>query len=195
MAGMSVTATQIQDATSEMQRALGVAADADWTSPARDLDWSCWSTGGHIADDLFSYASQVIAQPTHGYLPIEANIEARATPAELLEAVVMCGDLLALAVSSASPDARAYHPCGLSDPEGFAAMGILEVLVHTYDIASGLDLAWVPPDDLCSGVLDRLFPDAPEGSPAAVLLWCAGREPLGTVPRRATWRWDSSVRP
>jgi hypothetical protein len=192
---MSVTATQIRDATSEMQRALGFAADADWTTPAGDLDWSCWSTAGHVADDLFSYASQVIAQPTHGYLPIEANLDARATPAELLECVAMCGRLLGLAVSSAAPDARAYHPCGISDPEGFAAMGVVEVLVHTYDIASGLDLAWVPPHDLCSGVLDRLFPDAPAGSPADVLLWCAGREPLDTVPRRATWRWDSSVRP
>jgi hypothetical protein len=191
---MSVTATEVQDATSEMQRALGDAADADWSARAGDLDWSCRSTGGHIADDLFSYASQVIAQPTRGYLPIEANIEARATPAELLESVAMCGRLLGLAVSSASPAARAYHPCGLSDPEGFAAMGVLEVLVHTHDIASGLDLAWVPPDDLSSGVLDRLFPDAPAGSPSAVLLWCTGRGPLGDVPRRTTWRWDSSVR-
>jgi hypothetical protein len=191
---MSVTATQIRDATWQMQGALGDAADADWSVIAGDLDWSCWSTGGHIADDLFSYASQVIAQPRHGYLPIEATIEARATPADLLESVVMCGGLLGLAVSSASPDARAYHPCGISDPEGFAAMGVLEVLVHTHDIASGLGVAWVPPDDLCSGVLDRLFPDAPAGSPAAVLLWCTGRAPLGRLPRRTTWRWDSSVR-
>jgi hypothetical protein len=194
MARMSVTAGQIRDATSEMQRALGDAADADWSVAAGDLDWSCWSTGGHIADDLFSYASQVIAQPTRGYLPIEANIEARATPAELLESVVMCGGLLGLAVSSASPAARAYHPCGISDPEGFAAMGVLEVLVHTHDIASGLGILWTAPDELCKGVLDRLFPDAPAGSPAAVLLWCAGRAPLGGEPRRSTWRWDSSVR-
>ncbi|MDQ1634999.1 MAG: hypothetical protein QOJ32_1808 [Frankiaceae bacterium] len=191
---MSVTATEIRDATSEMQRALGDAVDADWTVPAGDLDWSCWSTGGHIADDLFSYASQVIAQPTRAYLPIEANIEARATPAELLESIVMCGSLLGLAVSSASPSARAYHPCGISDAEGFAAMGVLEVLVHTHDIVGGLDLSWVPPDDLCSGVLERLFPDAPAGSPAAVLLWCTGRATLGGVPRRTSWRWDSSVR-
>jgi hypothetical protein len=136
----------------------------------------------------------VIAQPTHGYLPVEADLEARATPAELLECVAMCGGLLDVAVSSAAPDALAYHPCGISDPKGFAAMGVLEVLVHTHDIARGLNLAWVPPNDLCSGALDRLFPDAPAGSPTAVVLWCASRASLGTVPRRAAWRWDSSVR-
>ena len=190
---MSVTATQIRAATAEMQRALGAGADADWGVRAGDVDWTCRETGAHIADDLFSYASQVIAQPARGYLPIEASVEARATPSELLESIVMCGDLLGLAVSSASPDARSYHPCGTSDPEGFAAMGVVEVLVHAHDIARGLDLAWSPPDDLCRRVLDRLFPDAPTGPPAAVLLWCTGRAPLGSLPRRTSWRWDSSV--
>jgi Mycothiol maleylpyruvate isomerase N-terminal domain len=191
---MSVTATQITDATAEMRRVLGATADGNWSARAGDLDWSCWETGAHIADDLFSYASQVIAQPAGGYLPIEARIEAGATPSELLESIVMCGGLLALAVSSASPDARAYHPYGTSDPEGFAAMGVVEVLVHAHDIARGLNLAWVPPNDLCSRVLDRLFPDAPTGSPAEVLLWCTGRAALGSLPRETMWRWDSSVR-
>jgi transposase, IS30 family len=47
----------------------------------RTLDFR--ETGAHIADDLFSYASQVIAQPAQSYLPIEASIEARATSSEL----------------------------------------------------------------------------------------------------------------
>jgi hypothetical protein len=191
---MSVTATQISDATAEMQRALGVMTDANWSARAGDLDWSCWETGAHIADDLFSYASQVIAQPAGGYLPIEARIEARATPSEVLECIVICGGLLALAVSSASPEARSYHPYGTSDPEGFAAMGVVEVLVHAHDIARGLNVAWVPPADMCSRVLNRLFPDAPTGPSTEVLLWCTGRAPLGTLPRQTRWRWDSSVR-
>ena len=74
------------------------------------------------------------------------------------------------------------------------SLGILEVLVHTHDIARGLDVAWVPPDELCDPVVQRLFPDAPPGSPAAVLLWCTGRAPLGNLPRQTTWGWDSSVR-
>ena len=191
---MSATAARIESATDEMRRALAAASDADWSVPAGDVDWSCRHTAGHVADDLFSYASQVIAQPTRGYLPIEATLDPSATPTELLDAVVMCGRLLALAVSAASPDARSWHPSGTSDPEGFAAMGILEVLVHTHDIARGLDVAWVPPDELCGPVVERLFPDAPPGSSAAVLLWCTGRAPLGDLPRQTTWGWDSSVR-
>jgi hypothetical protein len=73
-------------------------------------------------------------------------------------------------------------------------MGIVEVLVHTFDIAEGLDLSWRPPPDLCSPALARLFPEAPRGAPAEVLLWCTGRASLGDRPRQAGWRWDSSVR-
>jgi hypothetical protein len=51
-----------------------------------------------------------------------------------------------------------------SDPEGFAAMGVVETLVHTHDLAEGLGLAWTPPSDLCSRVLARLFPDAPKAT-------------------------------
>jgi len=39
-----------------------------------------------------------------------------------------------------------------------------------------------------------LFPDAPAGEPDQVLLWCAGRAPLGELSRRTQWRWDGTVR-
>jgi len=74
--------------------------------------------------------------------------------------------MLRLAVASASKDARAWHPYGTSDPEGFVAMGIVEVLVHTHDIARGLDIDWAPPEELCRPVLLRLFPDAAQGHPS-----------------------------
>ena len=184
----------VSDATAEMQRVLGGSADADWGVAAGELEWSCWKTGEHVADDLFSYASQVMAQPARGYLPIEAAVDPAAPPADLLKSVVMCGELLRLAVESASPDSRAWHPYGTSDPEGFAVMGVVEVLVHTHDIARGLAIAWEPPAELSRQALLRLFPDAPEGSPSEVLLWCTGRAPLGDRPRREGWRWDSTVR-
>lgn len=191
---MMVTGEMVSDATTAMQRVLGDSADSDWNVAAGDLHWSCWQTGAHVADDLFSYASQVLAQPAHGYLPIEATTEPGAPPAAVLESIVMCGELLRLAVASASPTRRAWHPYGTSDPEGFAAMGIVEVLVHTHDIARGLDVAWEPPAELSRRTLLRLFPDAPEGDPAEVLLWCTGRVAMGDRPRRTQWRWDSSVR-
>lgn len=191
---MSVTPDLVSESTGEMERALDSSLGADWNRLAGDLDWSCRQTGEHVADVLFSYASQVLAQPMDDYLPIEVTVLNEATPAGLLRSIVMCGESLRLAVASASEDARAWHPYGISDPQGFAAMGIVEVLVHTHDIARGLDINWAPPDELCKPALLRLFPGAPQGQPSEVLLWCTGRAPLGDRPRLETWRWDSSVR-
>lgn len=42
---------------------------------------------------------------------------------------------------------RAFHPFPFrhAGREGFAAMGIAEVLLHTHDIAEGLGIAYEPP--------------------------------------------------
>lgn len=191
---MIVMPDLVTEATSEMRRALGDSLNSDWNVLAADLEWSCRGTGAHVADDLFSYASQVLAQPLDNYLPIEATVDDEATPEELLRSTAMCGELLRLAAASVPRDVRAWHPYGTSDPEGFAAMGIVEVLVHTHDIAGGLGVEWKPPPSLCAPVLLRLFPDAPQGDPSEVLLWSTGRAELGDRPRLASWRWDSSVR-
>ena len=72
-----------------------------------------------------------------------------------------CGGLLAAIVRTAPPQVRAYHSYVESDPEGFAAMSVVETLVHTHDVAAGLGLAWTPAAGLCARALGRLFPDAP----------------------------------
>lgn len=78
----------------------------------------------------------------------------------------------------------------MSDPEGFAAVGIVEIPVRTHDLAEGLGLARVPPAELCSRVLARLFPDVPGTTePWHTLLWATGRVELPGHPRRTTWRW------
>lgn len=181
-------------AVDEMRSALMPALDRPWEVPAADLEWTCRATAAHVADDLFSYASQVLAQPDSGFLPIEAVIDPRASNTEILRAVDMCGRLLSNAVDSAPADARAWHPCGTSDPEGFAAMGIVEVLVHAYDIAKGLELDWRPPSRLCTPVIHRLFPAAPEGDASQVLLYLTGRQTLVGKLRLTDWSWDCSVR-
>lgn len=86
---MTVTADLVSASTAAMRHALGDADDRDWSVAAGDLDWSCRDTAAHVADDLFSYASQVVAQPSRGYLPIEATLEGTAAPASLLRCVVM----------------------------------------------------------------------------------------------------------
>ncbi|GAA2155715.1 hypothetical protein GCM10009826_17010 [Humibacillus xanthopallidus] len=184
----------VEQAVDEMRAVLMPASERSWEVRAGDVEWTCRATAAHVADDLFSYASQVISRPKRGYLPIEAMIDPAASNVEILTAVDMCGRLLTLAVDVASPDVRAWHPYGTSDPDGFAAMGIVEVLVHCYDIATGLGLDWRPPSPLCVPVLERLFPGAPAGEPSDVLLHLTGHRALPGFGRLTSWSWDSSVR-
>lgn len=180
----------------ETTRVLTPCIEQDWSVPAGDLEWSCWQTGVHLADDYFSYASQIIAQPDKGYLPVGVATEPGAEPFELLAVIDMCAELLRLATASASPSARGFHPMGISDAGGFLAMGLVEGLVHTYDLARGLGQRWSPPDELCVEPLARLFPEAPprrEAAPGQALLWCTGRIALEGRPRLTEWRWYGAV--
>lgn len=113
----------------------------------------------------------------------------------LLQVLEASGALLVAMVRTTPSRVRAYHVFGVSDPEGFAAMGIVETLVHTHDLAEGLGLAWTPPADLCSRVLARLFPGAPETTdPWPTLLWATGRAELPGHPRLTTWCWHGAPR-
>ncbi|MEV7603730.1 maleylpyruvate isomerase N-terminal domain-containing protein [Kitasatospora sp. NPDC089797] len=184
-------------------------ADADWSRPAGTLDWSCWDTVEHLADDLFAYAAQLApARPPRGrYVPFVAtrgfpggpNNVVRADPAAgvpgLLEVLDASGGLMVAVARFAPPDARAHHPWGLADPGGFTAMSLVETLVHLHDVARGLGLPWEPPADLCTRALTRLFPDVPPATaPWPTLLWATGRTALPDRPPRTAWRWYADVR-
>jgi hypothetical protein len=92
---------------------------------------------------------------------------------------------------SAPSGARAHHTAGMSDPEGWAAMGVDEALLHTADIAEGFGDVFKPSDDLIQAVLDRLFPWWPrEEPPWLALLWANGRCSLpGRPSPGGTWLW------
>ena len=144
-------------------------------------------------EDFFNGVSQPSAEMEMTINQAEAN-RAGLTPAQVADEA--SGALLVAMVRTTPPQVRAYHSFGVSDPEGFAAMGVVETLVHTYDLAEGLGLAWVPPADLCSRALARLFPEAPGTTdPWLTLLWATGRAELPGYPRRATWRWSGTPRP
>lgn len=181
----------VDTAVAEMLKVLGPHVGGDWTVPAGPLAWNCWDTAAHIGHDLLAYAGQVAACPTGSYLPFDLRIRPAALPAEVLQTVAACGRLLSCVLAAASPAVRAWHwgPC---DPEGFAAMGVAETLLHTHDITQGLAVNWLPPATLCVAVLDRLFPDAPPGDPVQVLLWCTGRRELDGLARRSSWRWQAA---
>lgn len=110
---------------------------------------------------------------------------------ELLDALEGRAFVLAEVVGAAPPDARGEHSMGRADPSGFAAMGCDEMLIHTDDIAAGLEGAFDPPLDVCARVLARLFPWAPgDVEPWAGLRWANGRAPLGGRARLSEdWVW------
>jgi hypothetical protein len=177
--------------------ALAGYADLDWQqAPAADLQWSCWKTTLHMVDCLYFYACQIVYGNPDGYLCTELALDDSASPPRLLDALTAHAELLDRIARSADPDSRAHHSYGVSDPAGFAAMGVVEMLIHTYDVARGLDPEdqWRPPADLSAPVIARLFPHAPTGDPADVLLYCCGRASLGEMQRQPQWRWDGTVR-
>ncbi|WP_406208809.1 maleylpyruvate isomerase N-terminal domain-containing protein [Kitasatospora sp. NBC_01560] len=185
-------------------------ADADWSRPAGAIDWDCWATVEHLADDLLAYAAQLgpAAPPQDRYVPFLTTrrfpggpnsfvfADRAAGPAGLVQVLEASGALMVAMARTAAPGTRAYHPWGLGDPAGFLAMSLLETLVHLHDVAQGLGLPWAPPAGLCRRTLARLFPDvAPDAAgPWPTLLWATGRTALPGRPARTEWRWYADVR-
>jgi hypothetical protein len=170
--------------------ALGAALDQDWDVPAGDLDWSCARTVEHIANANLRYALHFASRAT-GPLPRVRQHDEKLTRDDLLALVGAAAATLAETTRDAPGDARGFHPAGMADAEGFLAMGCDEVLVHTYDVATGLGRAFDPPADLSRRVVERLFPWAPiDAEPWATLLWANGRSALGEAGRLdADWSW------
>ncbi len=186
------------------------APAAAWQNQAGLLEWDCWETVEHLCDDLFSYAARMgpASPPVDGRIPFVSEsrrpggpdstiyVDRAAGPAGLLQALEACGGLLVAMVRTTTPQVRAFHVYGVSDAEGFAAMGVTETLVHMRDVTQGLGLAWNPPADLCARVLARLFPDAPVTTSAwPTLLWATGRGELPGLSRLTEWRWYAAPRP
>lgn len=204
-----VTPDDLDQAVQLALAALREAPPTAWDGKAGSLEWDCWETVEHLADDLFAYAAQLgprqppmedevpfVWEPRRPGGPSNAiHADRTAGPAGLLQVLEAGGALLIAMVRTAPPTTRAYHGFGVSDPEGFAAMGVVETLVHTYDLAEGLGLTWAPPAGVCSRVLHRLFPDAPsDDEPWPTLLWATGRGELPGRVRRTSWRWYGEPR-
>ncbi|MFE0420903.1 hypothetical protein [Streptomyces sp. NPDC058953] len=204
-----VTADDLDHAVQLAVATLREAPPDAWDRRAGSLEWDCWETAEHLSDDLFAYAAQIAPRnpPMAGEVPFvwaprrpggpanAIHADRAAGPAGLMQVLEASGALLVAMVRTTPPHVRAHHSHGASDPEGFAAMGIVETLVHTHDLASGLDLDWTPPADLCTRVLTRLFPDAPTTTPPwPTLLWATGRAELPGHPRLTKWRWYGAPR-
>ncbi|GGV12497.1 hypothetical protein GCM10010182_35930 [Actinomadura cremea] len=200
----------------DLDHAVRVALDAlrevpaaAWDGAPASLDWTRWETVEHTCNALMLYAVQLAPKkpPMDGNVPFARTsrrpeapstmirADTAAGPDGLLQVLESCGALLVALARVTPPDVRAYHVYGASDPEGFAAMGVVEVLLHTHDLIEGLGIPWDPPADVCARALYRLFPDAPSDTPPwRTLLWATGRADLPGRPRVTDWRWTGAPR-
>jgi uncharacterized protein (TIGR03083 family) len=153
------------------------------------LDWTVGQTVAHVSDTLLWYATDFVAGPFE-LSTVDVAVRPLSPPADLVRTLSTFAEVLARALDGGAAGDRGWHPWGLSDVSGFAGMACDELLVHTWDAASGLGRPFTPPPALAGRTLRRLFPEAPTGSdPWATLLWANGRMALGELPRRGKWKW------
>ncbi|WP_369235160.1 GNAT family N-acetyltransferase [Streptomyces sp. R21] len=193
----SMGGDQVEEAVASCVTLLRTAVEQDWEgTKAGRLDWSCRETAEHICGDLIAYAGQLAGRATKAYMPFDIVMEDGTDNAGHLDVIETTGALLAAAVRTTPREVRAFHPYPFrsANREGFAAMGVTEILVHTHDIAEGLGLAYEPPAELCADVLARIFPHVrPGDAPWPTLLWATGRGELSDRAPLTEWRWNNNL--
>ena len=170
---------------------LSPLADMDWSVTAGDLEWDCRQTLEHVAFVQLFYATHA-AVPSQRRLPTARINNPGQSVGEMVQVHLALSNVLAAVLRAMPEDARGFHPAGLADRYGFAAMACTESLVHTWDIACGLGVDFTPPEDIAAKSLARLFPWVQDdGDPWQTLLYAAGRRDLGGKDRRApNWSWQ-----
>ncbi|QIB45073.1 GNAT family N-acetyltransferase [Streptomyces aureoverticillatus] len=194
---------RIDEATAHAVRALRAVATAeyDWTRPAGGLEWSCLFTAEHIGGDFTGYAGQLTGRTagTGAYVPFDIHLEEGTDADGAVRVVEATAGMLAAVVRTTPPGVRGWHPYlyGSSDAAGFAAMGSVELLLHTYDILRAFDVAYEPPAELCEALLARQFPKVAPARDGEghweVLLWATGRGDRAGHGRLERWRWHNPL--
>ena len=192
---MPFTGVDLRSSAAICRQSLGPVADQDWAIPAHGLDWDCRYTLDHVCDCLAFYAHDLA-----GRIQVVEDVArdgfASTDPAELIWTVEILSEVLCLVDDGTPTDVRAFHPYGLARPEGFLAMACVEVLVHAWDVAQGLDLPMEPPAGIAPKLLHRLYRVAPTGHDAwQTVLYAFARIPLGELPHRHDGAWGWHVPP
>ncbi len=177
--GSIPTAADVREVSRLCRAILEPHAEEDWTVAAGPLEWECRTTVGHIADALAFYAAHLGSRST-GWLKFDVVPHSDATNLHLVRLVEAMGEVLAQVIEAATDDIRAFHHSGLWNRTGFAAMGCEETLVHTGDVAIGLEIPFEAPREISRRVVRYLFPEAPhDEDPWRVLWWATGRGEMG----------------
>ena len=171
----------------------------DWTTRAGDLEWDVAFTVTHVAAHM-TKAATYLASATTTWSPLVMSADPRATNDQLLDAVDIAAGGLAFVADRADDATRGFHAWGMGDASAFLARAANEVLVHGWDVAQGLGVAFAPPAALCASVVHRRFPWVDNNADSAVdswstLLTSAGRtgEPAWIPIESALSEWDGTV--
>jgi len=164
------------------QETLSPAAESVWSAKAGRCEWDCRATLDHMVNAPLFHATNLAMRSTQR-LPSPRAGNPNASIPELIAAVECSVTILARVVAEAGPEVRGFHPGGIADAQGFAALSTNELLLHTHDISEGLGLGFSPPAELADLVLRRLFPwAAGQGEPWPALLWATCR---GSLPGKS----------
>ena len=169
---MTVAANDVRAAANLCRQTLEPHVERDWSVLAGGLEWDCRFTVGHISDALGFYACHLAARATE-WLKFDVVPHDDATNTHLVRLVEATGEVLAQVIEAAPDDVRAFHHSGMWDKSGFAAMACEEALVHTGDVARGLDIHYDPPGDLCERVVKTLHPQVEVAEDWWAVMWRA----------------------
>ncbi|GAA3864695.1 GNAT family N-acetyltransferase [Streptomyces lacrimifluminis] len=203
---LSTGGNEVDEAVASAVALLRPVVDRDWADTnAGQLEWSCRQTAEHIVTDLVTYAARLAGRTQSPYARLDITLGSAdgLAPADnsgvnggILDVITATGALLTAAVRTAPRDVRAFHPAPFrsANREGFAAMGVAEVLLHTHDVAEGLGLPYEPPAHLAEFVLTRIFPHVRPGPDHwRTLLWATGRAGLTGRADVTEWRWSNNL--
>ena len=180
---------------------LSAAVDGDWDGAIPEMTWSVREVVAYISEVLLWYSTDLSAGP-HELNTMDLKVRPTENPAALIETITACAAVLGTVVDGVPPGQRGWHPDGLADASGFAAMACDELLVHTWDAGHGLGLPFEPSEVLSQAVVHRIFPWAPTNTDTwDTLLWANGRRDLPGLGRQEHWHpypaplseWDGSV--
>jgi len=198
MINLSTAASNVELVSEELLQTLSHANQLDWEIATPDLDWTQSQTAIHTMRACLEYTYQVVGKRMDSYQPVLFEKKDKATPAEYLPMISTASRILQKAIKDADVTDRAWHAYGVSDPIGFAAMGVVEVSVHTYDLAKGFGISFVPNNVAAQFAIERLFSGTTEypnfSTHGELLLWLAGRIELSGTPRRQGWKWNGTPR-
>lgn len=146
-------------AAAVVQAALRPVVGRDWSVRAGPLDWDVERTITHMIGAPAKYTLYLASRCEH-FIGLSVTRWADATNEEVLDSIVPVATGLAAVAAVTPPNVRAYHVTGPSSAADYLGRACFELLVHTDDALSGLDVSFAPPADLCHRVLAQQFPAA-----------------------------------